>query len=48
MLGQYTKAAAMYKMGGLISKCIECYEVMKNWDAILQCIKDHEKDFTFE
>lgn len=31
-----------------MSKAVECYKKMKNWDAILQCVKTHEQDFTQE
>lgn len=38
----------LYSEGKNVSKAVECYKKMKNWDAILQCVKTHEEDFTQE
>jgi hypothetical protein len=36
----------LYSEGGMVSKAVDCYKKLKNWDAILQCVKTHEADFT--
>ena len=38
----------LYSEGKNVSKAVECYKKLKNWDAILQCVKTHEQDFTQE
>jgi pentatricopeptide repeat protein len=47
-MGDYSRAAMLYSEGKNVSKAVECYKKMKNWDAILQCVKTHEQDFTQE
>ena len=32
----------------MVTKAVECYKSMRNWDAILNCVKNHESDFTQE
>ncbi len=34
--------------GKLVSKAVDCYKKLKNWDAILSCVKTHEEYFTQE
>lgn len=45
-LGDYSRAAMLYSEGGMVSKAVDCYKRLRNWDAILQCVKTHEADFT--
>jgi pentatricopeptide repeat protein len=41
LLGDYTRAASLYSEGGMVTKAVECYKLMRNWDAILNCVKEH-------
>ena len=34
--------------GKLVSKAVDCYKRLRNWDAILTCVKTHEEHFTSE
>jgi hypothetical protein len=27
-------------------KAVECYKLMRNWDAILECVKSNQDEFT--
>ena len=47
-LGDFSKAARLYSEGKFVTKAVECYKKMRNWDAILYCIKIHEGEFTQE
>jgi hypothetical protein len=38
----------LYSEGRMVTKAVDCYRKMKNWDAILNCVKNHESDFTQE
>jgi len=38
----------LYSEGKMVTKAVDCYKMMKNWDAILNCIKVHETEFTQE
>lgn len=32
----------------MVTKAVDCYRKLKNWDAILNCVKTNENDFTQE
>ena len=34
--------------GKLVSKAVDCYKRLQNWDAILSVVKSHEQHFTQE
>ena len=49
ILGEYSRAAMLYSQDGkLVSKAVDCYKRLRNWDAILTCVKTHEEHFTQE
>lgn len=36
----------LYSEGKMVTKAVECYKKLKNWDAILNCVKVNENEFT--
>lgn len=36
----------LYSEGKMVTKAVECYKKLKNWDAILNCVKVNESEFT--
>jgi hypothetical protein len=47
-LKDFNKAARLYSEGKAVTQAVECYKKMKNWDAILNCIKVNENEFSQE
>lgn len=45
-MGDYSRAAMLYSEGKMVAKAVDCYKMMRNWDAILNCVKTHEDEFT--
>ena len=36
----------LYSEGKMVAKAVDCYKMMRNCDAILNCVKTHEDEFT--
>ena len=48
ILGDFNKAAQLYSEGKAVTQAVNCYKKMKNWDAILNCVKMNEDEFSQE